>query len=77
MNQGSVIAAVIIAVGLIAASVLIGGIYETRGASENAAFMWRVNRFTGAMAVCSVTPPGDQGNTFAPVCTDVPAKKSN
>ena len=77
MNHSNVIAAIIIAIGLVTASVLIGGIHETRGAPENAAFMWRVNRFTGAMAICSAVPPGDQGNTFAPVCTDVAAKKSN
>jgi hypothetical protein len=48
MNQ-NLGASIVLAVGLIVASVLVGGIYESHTASENAAFIWRVNRFTGSM----------------------------
>jgi len=76
MNR-NVLAATIVAVALIAASVLLGGIYEFRSGSEGAAFVWRVNRFTGTMAICSAVAPEDKSDTFAPICVDVSVKKSN
>ena len=57
MRETNVWAAIVFAVSLIVASVLIGGIYESRSARENAAFIWRINRFAGSMAVCSTPRP--------------------
>ncbi len=72
-------AAIVLAVGLVIASVLIGGIYETRSASENAAFLWRINRFTGSIVICSPVShdPHADPNVLAPQCFDVPFKNGN
>jgi hypothetical protein len=72
-------AAIIVAVGLLATAIGFGGIYETPAAPENAAFLWRVNRFTGAVAICSAqNPAGPSANTniVDPVCWDAPWQKS-
>lgn len=69
-------AAIVLATGIVVASVLVGGIYESRSARENASFIWRINRFTGSMVVCSPMSPSDR-TVLAPECFDVPFKKSN
>jgi len=74
MNQ-NLGAAIVLATSIVVASVLVGGIYESRSASENAAFMWRVNRFTGSMVICS--PVSKDPDVLAPQCFDVPFRKSN
>jgi hypothetical protein len=65
--------AIIVAVGLVAASLVFSGIYSTRTAKD-AGFLWRVNRFTGAVVICSITQPGDD-DTFAPSCWNVRMKE--
>jgi hypothetical protein len=70
-------AAIVLAVGIIAASVLVGGIYELHTAPQNAAFIWRINRFTGSMVLCSPLQVGSRGDTFQPSCFEVPAQKSS
>lgn len=61
-------AAIAIATSLILAAVLSGGLYETR-ASGDGIFLWRTNRFTGAITICMA-----KGASASPVCFDA---KSN
>ena len=60
-NLGAVIA---ITIGLILAAILSGGLYETR-ASGDGIFLWRTNRFTGAITICMAKTA-----SASPVCYD-------
>ena len=60
-------AAIALATGLVLAAIMRGGIYES--SSTNPIFLWRTNRFTGAVTMC-ISKQGDA----APVCSDA---KSN
>jgi hypothetical protein len=46
-------AAIVIAIGLVLAAVLNGGLYDIRTPKDPAIFMWRVNKLTGATYFCS------------------------
>ena len=67
-------AAIVLATGIVVASIFIGGICESPSAG-NAAYIWRVNRFTGSTVVCS--PVSKDPDVLAPQCFDVPFRKSN
>ncbi|MGA8643875.1 hypothetical protein [Candidatus Binatus sp.] len=54
--------AIVVAAGLIVAAMLIGGIYDSR-ASGDGIFLWRTNKFTGAITLC-VAHSASEG----PVC---------
>ncbi len=43
--------ALVIALGLVVASVLIGGLYNS-GTTADGTIIWKVNRFTGEVIVC-------------------------
>jgi hypothetical protein len=52
----NLVAAFLIALGLIVSSFLMGGFYSS-GASSDGTIIWRVNRFTGEVAACVPVGP--------------------
>jgi hypothetical protein len=50
-------ASIVIAIGLVVASVLLGGIYDSHGSGDGA-LMWRVNRLTGRVETCVIVGYG-------------------
>jgi hypothetical protein len=56
--------AIVIAVSLMVSAILISGIYDSR-ASGDGIFLWRTNKFTGAITLCVA-----HSATEGPVCFD-------
>ena len=44
--------AIILALGLILAALVYGGMYQVTSTGTDRPFMWRINKFTGSVAVC-------------------------
>jgi len=61
-------AAIVIALGLILAAILNRGFYESRLSSDGL-FLWRTNRFTGAITFCMANSAGAN-----PTCRDATTK---
>jgi hypothetical protein len=57
-------AAIVVGMSLIVAAILFGGIYDSR-ASGDGIFLWRTNKFTGAITICMA-----KSATANPVCYD-------
>ncbi len=71
---GYVKAALILACSLIVASILFGGIYESRNYADGL-ILWRVNRFTGNVEVCTGPIPGGPDKDKIPACSE--ARETN
>jgi hypothetical protein len=65
MKHDVLIPSIIVAVGLVIAALLNGGLYELRASRDPGVFMWRVNKLTGATYFCSsiqsTVVPADKG----------------
>jgi hypothetical protein len=61
-------AAIALAIGLVLAAIMTGGLYESRTGGDGV-FLWRTKRFTGAVATCVIKSASE-----GPVCSDA---KSN
>jgi hypothetical protein len=68
--SSNVKAAIIVAVGLVAASVGFGGIFSAHTSVLDYASLWRVNRFTGAIVVCATADERQP-----PICWDAQMQK--
>ena len=52
--KANIVAACIIALALIVAVALNGGLYQTQKANDDNSAVWRTNKVTGAVSICTI-----------------------